>query len=196
MARKRGEYQKRLERKMKIGTVCGLLLFCFVILVSVYGIVEMSNEIQGIDNCAYKEYTGSYSYEYRSGRRIFTHGRYSYYKFKLDNGIAFSIDRGSRYCEILDETPEIHVKFLQECLTDRYVAIYVASADGSQIIMSVENTRKSCVTIVWFLSITIVVCSFLSMVFVTLGWEQQIKRFRKKRKKMRKKAAQAKLPQE
>ena len=74
MARKRGEYQKRQERKMRNGLVFGLMLLVVTILFCVYGIIENRYTIRQIDDNTLTEYTGKYSYEYVNRRRIFARG--------------------------------------------------------------------------------------------------------------------------
>ena len=189
MARKRGEYQKRKERKIRNGMIYALVLFVVFILIFVYGIVDSKYTIQQIDNGALMEYTGRYSYEYRNERRIFSHGRDSYYRITLDNGVTFILSEGSRYCEILDENPVIYVQYFQDPFRNLYDAVSVASADGTVTMKSLESYRKSNVSIIRTLPIVIVICSLFCVFFLMLLFEKQIKRFlrwRKKRRKMRK----------
>ena len=88
MARKRGEYQRQIERKTKISTVCGLLLFVFTIIYLYFGIISAAYRIQQIDDGTFKEFTGPYSYELREG--ISRRSRYNY-KLTLGNGDTFTI---------------------------------------------------------------------------------------------------------
>ena len=190
MARKRGEYQRRMERKTRISTVCGLILFGFMIIFSIFGILSCATEIQHIDDGTFKEYTGPYSYEYRKGitRR---NRRVNYYTFTLGNGDTFSISsRNSRYNEMLDENPVIHVQYVQDLFGDEYACLSVATPDGSFTIRSLENSRESRVEIIWFLSVMIAACSTVSALLVILSCEQQIRRFKRWRKKRRKMQAQ------
>ena len=179
-----------MERKTRISTVCGLLLFGFMIIFSVFGIIICAAEIQHIDDGTFKEYTGPYSYEYRKG--ITRRGRrHNYYTFTLGNGDTFSISsRNTRYNEMLDENPVIHVQYLQELFSDEYACLSVTTPDGSIIIGSLENSRGSRVEIIWFLSVMIAVCSFVSALLIILSCEQQIRRFKRWRKKRRKMRAQ------
>ena len=180
---------------MRNGIVCGLLLFVVTILLCIYGIVDSKYTIQQIDNGALMEYTGRYSYEYRNERRIFSHGRHSYYRITLDNGVTFILSKGSRYCEILDENPVIHVQYFQEPFRNLYTAVSVTAADGDVTIKSLENSKKSSVSLILSLSILIVIFALFSLFFLMLLLEKQIKRFlkiRKKRRKMRKQIEESK----
>ena len=189
MARKRGEYQKRKERKIRNGMIYALVLFVVFIVIFVYGIVDSKYTIQQIDNGALMEYTGRYSYEYRNERRIFSHGRDSYYRITLDNGVTFILSEGSRYCEILDENPVIYVQYFQDPFRNLYHAVSVASADGTVTMKSLESCRKSNVSIIRTLPIVIVICSLFCVFFLMLLFDKQINRFlrwHKKRRKIRK----------
>ena len=188
MARKRGEYQRRMERKTKISTVCGLLLFVFTIIFSVFGIISSAYWIQHIDDGTFKEYTGPYSYELRKG--ISRRSRYNY-KITLGNGDTFTISsRNARYSEGLDDNTVIHVQYLQVLFRDKYTYISVATPDGSSTIGSLEDSRKSNVSLIWGASIVIVICSLLSASLLVLLFEKQIKQFQRWRKKKRKKRKQ------
>ena len=190
MARKRGEYQKRQERKIRNGKICALMLFVVVILICISGIVDSKYTIQQIDNGALTEYTGRYSYEYRNERRIFSRGRSSYYRITLDNGITFTLLAGRQYCEILDANPVIHVQYFQERFRNVYSAVSVTTDDGAVTLKSLESSRKSSVSITRALPVVIVVCSLFCVFFLMLLFEKQIKQFQRWRKKKRKKREQ------
>lgn len=183
MAQKRGEYQRRKERKMRTGIVCGLLLFLCAILLCVYGIVDSTYTIRQIDNGTFQEYTGKYSYEYVSGARLFSRGRSRYYRLTLDNGVVITYSAGSRYKEIFDENPVIHVKYFQEPFLNQYSAVSIATADGSVILESLESSRQFSVSIIRALPIVILFFSLLSVFFLMLLFEKQIKHFLRKHKK-------------
>ena len=189
MARKRGEYQKRQERKMRNRLVFGLMLLVVTILFCVYGIIESRYTIRQIDDNTLTEYTGKYSYEYVNRRRIFARGSHSYYKITLDNGVAFTLSAGRGYSENFDNNPVIHVQYFQEPFRNLYTAVSVTAADGDVTIKSLENSKKSSVSLILSLSILIVIFALFSVFFLMLLFEKQIKRFlkiRKKRRKMRK----------
>ena len=190
MARKRGEYQKRQERKIRNGKICALMLFVVVILICISGIVESKYTIQQIDNGALTEYSGRYSYEYRNEPKIFSRGRSSYYRFTLDNDVAFTLSAGRQYCEILDANPVIYVQYIQEPFTDKYIAVSVTTADGTVTLRSLESCRKSNVSLIRALPVVIVICSLFCVFFLMLLFDKQIKRFRswhRKRRKIREK---------
>ena len=188
MARKRGEYQKRQERKMRIGIICVLMLLAVSILLGIYGIVESKYTIQQIDNGTLMEYTGKYSYEYVNHRNIFSRGRSRYYKLTLDNGVVFNLSAGSRYSEIFDENPVIHVQYYKDRFRDVYSAVSVTSADGATTLKSLEGSRKFSVSLIRNLSIAIVILSLFCVFFLMQLFEKQVKQFlrwRKRRRKMR-----------
>lgn len=183
MARKRGEYQRRQERKMTTGTVCALFLFLCVILLCIYGIVDSTYTIRQIDNGTFQEYTGKYSYEYVSRGRLFSRGRSRYYRLTLDNGVEVTYSAGSRYKEIFDENPVIHVKYFQEPFFNQYSAVSIATADGSVILKSLESSRQFSVSIIRAMPFVITFFSLLSVFFLMLLFKKQIIRFLRKRKK-------------
>ena len=190
MARKRGEYQKRQERKIRNGKICALMLFVVVILICISGIVDSKYTIQQIDNGALTEYTGRYSYEYRNESRIFSRGRSSYYRITLDNGITFTLSAGRQYCEILDANPVIHVQYFQERFRNVYSAVSVTTGDGTVTFKSLESSRKSSVSLIMALPVVIVICSLFCVFFLMLLFEKQIKQFLRWRKKKRNKCIQ------
>ena len=188
MARKRGEYQRRMERKTKISIVCGLLLFVFTIIYSIFGIISSAYWIQQIDEGTFKEFSGPYSYEVR--KVISRRSRYNY-KFTLGNGDTFTISsENTHYSERLDENTVIHVQYLQVLFRDKYTYISVATPDGSITIGSLEDSRKSNVSLIWGASIVIAICSLLSVFLLMQLFEKQIKQFLRWRKKKRKKREQ------
>ena len=147
MARKRGEHQRQIERKIKISAVCSLLLFVFIIIISVLGIIRSAYWIQQIDDGTFKEFTGSFSYELREG--ISRRSRYNY-KLTLGNGDTFTISsRNARYSKELDDNTVIHVQYLRELFRDKYTYISVTTPDGAIAIGSLESSRKSNVSLIW-----------------------------------------------
>ena len=186
MARKRREYQKRLERKAKIARVLGILLFVFAILISVFGIISNAITLQHINDGSLKEYTGSYSYEYKQG---YNRGRHSSYRFTLGNGDVITIfARNVRYHDVLDEHSALTVQYDRIPFGKTYRAVSITTPDGEVTIRSLDSSRKSCVAIICFLAIMILLCTpalFAFIVIIPGGWKQRSKKRRKKRSKMR-----------
>jgi hypothetical protein len=89
---------------------------------------------------------------------------------------------------MLDENPVIHVQYVQDLFGDEYACLSVATPDGSFTIRSLENSRESRVEIIWFLSVMIAACSTVYALLVILSCEQQIRRFKRWRKKKKKNA--------
>ena len=188
MARKRGEYQRQIERKTKISTVCGLLLFVFTIIYLYFGIISAAYRIQQIDDGTFKEFTGPYSYELREG--ISRRSRYNY-KLTLGNGDTFTISsRNARYSEELNNNTVIHVQYLQEMFRDKYRYISVTTPDGAITIGSLESSRKTNVSLIWGASIGIVICSLFSVFCLILLFKKQIRQFQRWCKKRRNKRKQ------
>ena len=199
MARKRGEYQKRKERQDKISTIIVALFFFVGTALMLYGLVQAAVNVYDIDHNTLNTYTGEYQYrlKMRYGRR----GRSSYI-FTLDNGdVVLISEREIDHEELLGDNNILTFQYTtmySNPLYGRYSAVSVTSADGDVEFVNVNRSRKESVLAIWTTTIlsilTISICSFYILcVSSVYNWK---KRYQNWHKKMRKRAEQAKLPQE
>lgn len=188
MARKRGKYQRRIERKNILAKIFGALVLLFIPIACVSWIISQTITLNHIQNDSIKEYTGTYTYEF-----VKRTGRFgdSYYVFTLGNGDVVTILKGEcRNGDVLDSNPELTIQYDRFPFRDGYGILSIATSDGEVVIRSLTRTRNWCVINVCFLLvvglISIAVLGFSIFAEYRLyDVKKRFQRWRKKRRKIR-----------
>lgn len=189
MTRKRGEYQRRKERRNKISNVLCILFFLFGAALMLYGLVQASVNVRDIDHGTLNSYTGEYEYRLTvgSGRH-----RSSTYIFTLGNGdVVLASKREVDHQEQLDENDVLTFQYttmFSNPLYGRYSAVFITSADGEIEFVNADQSRRESVSAIWIssifslLSLSIIVF-LLVVIYNTDNWKKRYQNWRKKRNK-------------
>ena len=187
MARKRGEYQRKKERYIKIAKIVFAIVLLLIPAFCVSGIVSRMITLNHIQNDSIKEFKGSYSYEFvkRTGRGN------SYYVFTLGNGdVATILKENCKNEDILDNNPELKIQYDRIPFRDGYGIISITTADEEVVIRSLTSSRNECITTICFLFIVglIDIAVLIFSIFVEYhiyDVKNRFQRWQKNRRQMR-----------
>ena len=190
MARKRGAYQKRIERQNKRRLILALFVWLLLAFLIIWMIIEAAFMLKDINTGTLKEYTGSYSHSIRK-----TYGRrhaVDWHSFALDNGDVVIIQ--TYLCDhedVLNDNPELIIMYSaipHRFFPISYAAASITTSDGEIVILDVEQSKEECIGEIRSLSVVLVIWFFLLalalvMLLCTDNW---IKRYQKRRKQRKK----------
>lgn len=176
--KKRGAYQKAKERSNKLRDLLAGFLAVLVTLIFVWGITEAAVTVSNIDNDTCRSYSGEYSY-----RLVTKYGKYrsTTYRFTLGNGDELVAD----YARVTDkegmerlDTLRFQYSSFPRLLSGHYRVIAISSTDGSTDFVSLQETRATCVSQIWGLSVILAVWLMLWGAVIVIAFL-----LRRKRKK-------------
>lgn len=162
MAKNRGEYQKKKERKEKFSAIVSVSFFLVAILLFSYLAVHSVVNVRDIDRNRLNSYAGEYEYRVREHRRGAT------YIFTLGNGHEVHVSMSDvRNADQLREHKHLIVRYsttYSNPLYRFYGAVSITSADGTVEFVNWKDARRQSVVSGWLAS----AFAFISLLFEML----------------------------
>ena len=183
MAKNRGEYQKKKERKEKFSAIVSISFFLVAIWLFSYLAVHSVVNVQDIDHNRLNTYAGEYEY------RVKVHRRGATYIFTLGNGDEIHVSRSDvRNVDQLREHQHLVVRYsttYSNPLYRFYGAVSITSVDGTVEFVNSEDARRQSVVSGWLASAFAFIILLFEMLLILICYGPKWKAWY--RKQMRKK---------
>ena len=144
MAKTKGSYQRKLERKSQFSAVFSVAFFLIAVLLFSYLAIQSAVNVSDIDHDRLNTYAGSCDY------RVQIHRRGATYVFTLGNGHEGHVGRSDvQNTEYLDSHDQLVVRYTtmySNPLHRMYGAVSITSMDGSIEFVSMEESRRQSIT--------------------------------------------------
>lgn len=170
MAKNRGEYQKKKERKEKFSAIVSISFFLVALLLFSYLAVHSVVNVQDIDHNRLNTYAGEYECRVKEHRR----GKVTTYIFSLGNGdeVRFSMS-DVRNADHLHEHEHLIVQYSTmyfNPLYRFYGAVSITSVDGTVEFVNPEDARRQSVVSGWLSSVFALVCLLFELLLIVISF--------------------------
>ena len=186
MAKTKGSYQRKLERKSQFSAVFSVAFFLIGLFLFSYLAIQSAVNVSDIDHDRLNTYAGSCAY------RVIIHRRGATYVFTLGNGHEVHVGRSDvQNTEYLDSHDQLVVRYTtmySNPLHRMYGAVSITSMDGSVEFVSMEESRRQSAAYAWISSILTLVYAAVTSLLIVIAYGRKWKNwYRKHRKQIQKK---------
>lgn len=168
MAKIRGEYQKKKERKEKFSAILSISFFLVAILLFSYLAVHSVVNVQDIDRNRLNSYAGEYEYRVKEHRR----GTGATYIFVLGNGDEVHVSMSDVLnADQLREHKHLAVRYstmYSNPLYRFYGAVSITSVDGRVEFVNWQDARRQSVVSGWLAFAFTFICLLFELLLIMI----------------------------
>ena len=183
MAKNKGEYQKKKERKEKFSAIVSISFFLVGILLFSYLAVHSVVNVQDIDRNRLNSYVGDYEYRVKEHRR----GTGATYIFTLSNGHEVHVSmRDVRNADQIKEHKHLILRYsttYSNPLYRFYGAVSITSMDGTVEFVNSQDARRQSVASGWLASIFALICLLFEALLIVICYGPKWKAWYRRRRK-------------